>query len=125
MLVKLVSHHLRRYWPQLVVILVLQAGAQVAALTLPTINADIIDKGVVALDTGYVKSRSALMLAVSACQAVCQIIAVYFASLTAMGMGRDIRDAVFTRTLSFSAREVNRFGAPSLITRTTNDVQQV
>ncbi|WP_027586983.1 ABC transporter ATP-binding protein [Acidipropionibacterium thoenii] len=125
MLVSLVSHHLRRYWPQLIVILLLQAGAQVAALTLPTINADIIDNGVVALDTGYVKSRSALMLAVAAGQAICQVVAVYFAALTAMGMGRDIRDAVFSRTLSFSAREVNQFGAPSLITRTTNDVQQV
>lgn len=125
MLVKLVSHQLRRYWPQLVVILILQAGAQVASLILPTINASIIDKGVVGLNSDYVKSHSALMLAVSAVQAICQIVAVYFAAMVSMGMGRDIRDAVFTRTLSFSSREVNRFGAPSLITRTTNDVQQV
>lgn len=125
MLVRLINRHIRPYWPQLVVILVLQAGAQVASLTLPTINADIINKGVVALDTGYVRSRSLFMLAVAAVQAVCQVCAVLLAARTSMAMGRDIRDAVFTRSLGFSAREVSHFGAPSLITRTTNDVQQV
>lgn len=125
MLVKLVNRYIGRYWPQIVLILLLQAGAQLASLYLPTINADIINRGVVTLDTGYVKSRSALMLAVAATQALCQVIAVYFAARTAMGFGRDVRDAVFSRTLEFSSREVNHFGAPSLITRTTNDVQQV
>lgn len=125
MLVKLVGRYIRPYRWQVLVILLLQIGAQVASLTLPTINADIINKGVVALDTGFVKSRSALMLAVAAGQAVCQVAAIYLAGMTAMGLGRDIRDTVFNRTIEFSSREVNRFGAPSLITRTTNDVQQV
>ncbi|AMS06134.1 ABC transporter ATP-binding protein [Acidipropionibacterium acidipropionici] len=125
MLVKLVGRYIRPYRWQVLVILLLQIGAQVASLTLPTINADIINKGVVALDTGFVKSHSALMLAVAAGQAVCQVAAIYLAGMTAMGLGRDIRDTVFNRTIEFSSREVNRFGAPSLITRTTNDVQQV
>ncbi|MDO4412682.1 ABC transporter ATP-binding protein [Cutibacterium sp.] len=125
MLNKLVARHLRPYRLQVIVIVVAQICAQIAALTLPTINADIINEGVVRVDTEYVTSHSLLMLAVSLGQAVCQIIAVFLAAQVAMGMGRDVRDAVFTRTLSFSAREVNQFGAPSLITRTTNDVQQV
>ncbi|QCV96020.1 ABC transporter ATP-binding protein [Acidipropionibacterium acidipropionici] len=125
MLVKLVGRYIRPYRWQVLVILLLQIGAQVASLTLPTINADIINKGVVALDTGFVKSHSAIMLAVAAAQAVCQVAAIYLAGMTAMGLGRDIRDTVFNRTIEFSSREVNRFGAPSLITRTTNDVQQV
>lgn len=125
MLVKLIGRYLRPYRWQVVLIVLLQIGAQVASLTMPTINADIINKGVVALNTGFVKSHSAIMLAVAAGQAACQIAAVYLAGMTAMGLGRDIRDSVFTRTLEFSSREVNRFGAPSLITRTTNDVQQV
>lgn len=125
MLVKLVGRYIRPYRWQVLAILLLQIGAQVASLTLPTINADIINKGVVALDTGFVKSHSAIMLAVAAGQAVCQVAAIYLAGMTAMGLGRDIRDTVFNRTIEFSSREVNKFGAPSLITRTTNDVQQV
>lgn len=125
MLIELINRHIKPYWPQLVLIVILQAGAQVAALTLPTINANIINNGVVTLDTHYVKTHSAVMLGVAAVQALCQIVAVYLAARTAMGFGRDVRDAVFDRALSFSARELNQFGAPSLITRTTNDVQQV
>lgn len=125
MLTQLVARHLRPYRLQVIVIVVAQICAQIAALTLPTINADIINQGVVRVDTGYVTSHSLLMLAVALGQTICQVIAVFLAAQVAMGMGRDIRDAVFTRTLDFSAREVNQFGAPSLITRTTNDVQQV
>ncbi|AXE39902.1 ABC transporter ATP-binding protein [Acidipropionibacterium virtanenii] len=125
MLVKLVGRYIRPYRWQVLVILLLQIGAQVASLTLPTINADIINKGVVALNTGFVKSHSAIMLAVAAGQAICQVAAMYLAAMTAMGLGRDIRDTVFNRTIEYSSREVNKFGAPSLITRTTNDVQQV
>lgn len=125
MLTQLVARHLRPYRLQVIVIVVAQICAQIAALTLPTINADIINQGVVRVDTGYVTSHSLLMLAVALGQTICQVIAVFLAAQVAMGMGRDIRDAVFTRTLGFSAREVNQFGAPSLITRTTNDVQQV
>lgn len=125
MLTKLVAQHLKAYRPQVAVIIVMQVCAQIAALTLPTINADIINKGVVNVDTSYVTSHSLLMLAVALGQTICQIVAVFLAAQVAMGMGRDIRDAVFTRTLDFSAREISHFGAPSLITRTTNDVQQV
>ena len=125
MLTQLVARHLRPYRLQVIVIVVAQICAQIAALTLPTINADIINQGVVRVDTGYVTSHSLLMLAVALGQTICQVIAVFLAAQVAMRMGRDIRDAVFTRTLDFSAREVNQFGAPSLITRTTNDVQQV
>nr|WP_276535153.1 ABC transporter ATP-binding protein [Cutibacterium acnes] len=122
---KLVTRHLRAYRLHVAVIIVMQVCAQIAALSLPTINADIINKGVVTADTGYVTTHSLFMLAIALGQTICQVIAVYLAAQVAMGTGRDIRDAVFTRTLGFSAREINKFGAPSLITRTTNDVQQV
>nr|WP_303623107.1 ABC transporter ATP-binding protein [Cutibacterium acnes] len=122
---KLVTRHLKAYRLHVAVIIVMQVCAQIAALSLPTINADIINKGVVTADTGYVTTHSLFMLAIALGQTICQVIAVYLAAQVAMGTGRDIRDAVFTRTLGFSAREINKFGAPSLITRTTNDVQQV
>ena len=109
MLTQLVARHLRPYRLQVIVIVVAQICAQIAALTLPTINADIINQGVVRVDTGYVTSHSLLMLAVALGQTICQVIAVFLAAQVAMGMGRDIRDAVFTRTLDFSAREVNQF----------------
>ena len=125
MLAKLVTRHLRAYRLHVAVIIVMQVCAQIAALSLPTINADIINKGVVTADTGYVTTHSLFMLAIALGQTICQVIAVYLAAQVAMGTGRDIRDAIFTRTLDFSAREINKFGAPSLITRTTNDVQQV
>ena len=115
MLAKLVTRHLRAYRLHVAVIIVMQVCAQIAALTLPTINADIINKGVVTADTGYVTTHSLFMLAVALGQAICQVIAVYLAAQVAMGMGRDVRDAIFTRTLDFSAREINKFGAPSLL----------
>jgi ATP-binding cassette subfamily B protein len=96
-----------------------------ATLYLPTLNADIIDNGVVKGDTGYILSFGALMIGISLAQVVCNIGAVYYGARTASALGRDVRGAVFDRVQSFSAREVGHFGAPSLITRTTNDVQQV
>ncbi len=96
-----------------------------ATLYLPTLNADIIDNGVVTGDTGYILRIGALMLGVSLIQMVCNGVAVYFGARTAMAAGRDMRAAIFARVMDFSAREVGRFGAPSLITRTTNDVLQV
>jgi ATP-binding cassette subfamily B multidrug efflux pump len=96
-----------------------------ASLYLPSLNADIIDKGVVKGDTGYIVSTGGWMLAVTLAQITCQIAAVYFGARAAMAFGRDLRSAVFHRVGTFSAREVNHFGAPSLITRNTNDVQQV
>lgn len=106
-------------------IVALQLVQTLAALYLPTLNADIIDYGVVRGDTGYIMHTGAIMLAVTLVQMGCSIAAVYYAARTAMALGRDLRANVFDRVLTFSAREVGQFGAPSLITRTTNDVQQV
>ncbi|HEX6526105.1 MAG TPA: ABC transporter ATP-binding protein [Streptosporangiaceae bacterium] len=94
-------------------------------LYLPTLNADIIDNGVVKGNTGYILGIGGVMLGVSLVQITAATIAVYFGAKSAMAVGRDIRKALFDRVQSFSAREVGRFGTPSLITRTTNDVQQV
>ena len=96
-----------------------------ATLYLPTLNADIINLGVVKGDTGYIVRAGGLMLAVTLVQIAGSLVAVYFGAQVAMKLGRDVRAAVFDRVLTFSAREVGHFGAPSLITRTTNDVQQV
>lgn len=105
--------------------MLLQLVQTLATLYLPTLNADIIDKGVVKGDTGYILQTGGLMLAVTLAQVVCAVGAVYYGARTAMAVGRDLRGAVFDRVQSFSAREMGHFGAPSLITRTTNDVQQV
>ncbi len=121
----LLGDHLRRYPRSLALIVGLQFLGTIAALYLPTLNADIIDNGVVKGDTSYILTTGALMLGVSFVQIACSITAVYFASRLSMGVGRDIRDRLFRRVTSFSSREVTRFGAPSLITRNTNDVQQV
>jgi ATP-binding cassette subfamily B protein len=125
MLIRLVREHLRPYQRQLSAIVALQFVGTVVMLYLPTINADIIDKGVVNADTGYIVRHGGLMLAVSLLQILCSIAAVWFSARTAMAFGRDVRAALFHRVGSFSAREVQHFGAPSLITRETNDVQQV
>jgi ATP-binding cassette subfamily B protein len=94
-------------------------------LYLPSLNAQIIDKGVATGDTGYIVRTGALMLGVSFVQIICSVIAVWFGARTAMSLGRDLRAALFHRVGTFSTREVQHFGAPSLITRSTNDVQQV
>ncbi|KJS58148.1 multidrug ABC transporter ATPase [Streptomyces rubellomurinus] len=106
-------------------LVVLQLVSTLAALYLPTLNADIIDSGVVKGDTGYIMRVGAVMIGVTLVQALCSIGAVHYGAHAAMAFGRDVRAAVFDRVQSFSAREVGQFGAPSLITRTTNDVQQV
>ncbi|HYO34163.1 MAG TPA: ABC transporter ATP-binding protein, partial [Nocardioidaceae bacterium] len=125
MLIRLLREYLRGYRTWLMVVVVLQFVGTVSGLYLPSLNADIIDNGVALGDTGYITRTGAVMLVVSCVQILCSAIAVYFGAKTAMGFGRDVRSAVFGRVGSFSTREVNRFGAPSLITRTTNDVQQV
>ncbi|MFK0266554.1 ABC transporter ATP-binding protein [Streptomyces angustmyceticus] len=125
MLVRLARAHLRPHRRSISVIVLLQLIQTLATLYLPTLNADIIDNGVVKGDTGYILGVGGFMAAVTLLQIVCAIGAVYFGARTAMALGRDIRAAVFDRVQSFSAREVGAFGAPSLITRTTNDVQQV
>jgi ATP-binding cassette, subfamily B, multidrug efflux pump len=125
MLVRLVRTHLAPYGGPLVAILVLQLVGTIAALYLPSLNADIIDNGVAKGDTGYILRTGAWMLGVSVVQIVATIAAVYLASRTSMGMGRDMRAAIFHRVGDFSAQEVSRFGAPTLISRNTNDVTQV
>src|SRR5690606_27590949 len=97
----------------------------VASLYLPSLNASIIDNGVAKGDTAFITRTGMIMFAVSAVQMVCAICATYLGARTAMAFGRDLRAAIFDRVLHFSARELNKFGAPSLITRNTNDVQQV
>ncbi|MCK9901746.1 ABC transporter ATP-binding protein/permease [Frankia sp. Cpl3] len=125
MLVRLLRSHLAPYTRAVSLLVVLQFTATLGMLYLPTLNADIIDKGVVPGDTGYIVRLGGVMLAVTLLQAVCSAGAVFFGARTAMGVGRDIRASVFARVQSFSAREIGRFGSPSLITRATNDVQQV
>jgi len=125
MLLRLLIDFLRPYKRWLLLIVGLQLLGTIASLYLPSLNADIIDNGVATGNTSYILHVGALMLAVSVAQIVCSVIAVYFGARTAMGSGRDLRGAIFHRVGKYSAREVAHFGAPSLITRTTNDVQQV
>ncbi|ANP54858.1 ATP-binding cassette subfamily B protein [Streptomyces griseochromogenes] len=125
MLIRLLRTYLRPYKKPIAVLVLLQFLQTCATLYLPTLNAHIIDKGVVKGDTGYILSFGGLMIAISLVQVVCNIGAVYYGARTASALGRDVRAAVFDRVQSFSSREVGHFGAPSLITRTTNDVQQV
>lgn len=121
----LINRFIKQYWLMLVGVLLLQLAATAASLSLPTLNAEIIDNGVAKGDTGYIWRHGGFMLAVSLVQVVGQIGAVYLGARAAMAMGRDIRSAIFSHAMNFSTRELNQFGAPSLLTRTTNDVQQV
>ncbi len=125
MLITLVRNFLAAYRGPLTVVVGLQFIGTVMALYLPSLNADIIDHGVVTGDTGYIVRIGAVMLVVALVQIVCSVGAVWFGARTAMGFGRDVRAAIFHRVGTFSQREVQSFGAPSLITRETNDVQQV
>lgn len=122
---KLLRTYLRPYWGQLTIVIVLQLIANAASLYLPNLNADIIDNGVAKLDQGRIWSSGGLMLLVSFVQIAAQVGAAFVGARVAMLFGRDVRADLFDRVLSFSSREVNTFGAPSLITRNTNDVQQV
>jgi ATP-binding cassette subfamily B protein len=117
--------YLRPAWPLIVAVVIFQALQTTASLMLPTLNAAIIDDGVIKGDIPYIWSTGGIMLALSFGQILCAIVAVYFGSRLAMGMGRDLRDDLFRRVVRFSQREIGQFGAPSLITRNTNDVQQV
>jgi ATP-binding cassette subfamily B protein len=125
MLIRLARTYLAPYQRPLAIVVVLQFIGTLGALYLPKLNADIIDKGVITGDTGYIVHTGALMLGVAFVQIICSVGAVWFGAKTAMGFGRDVRSAIFHRVGSFSQREVQDFGAPSLITRETNDVQQV
>ncbi|GAB2619243.1 multidrug ABC transporter ATP-binding protein [Paractinoplanes abujensis] len=125
MLIQLLRKHLPPYRRDITLVVLFQFLQTLATLYLPTLNADIIDNGVVKGDTGYVMEIGGWMLAVTVGQIAAQIVAVYFGARTAMAVGRDVRASIFSRVQDFSAREVGQFGAPSLITRTTNDVQQI
>ncbi|MCU1512208.1 MAG: multidrug transporter ATP-binding protein [Arthrobacter sp.] len=125
MLWKLLVEYLRPQRRLLLAVVVFQLAQSIASLYLPTLNADIIDEGVAKGDTDYILRLGGVMLLVTLLQIACTIAAVYFGAKAAMGMGRDLRGSVFGRVAEFSEQEVTRFGAPSLITRSTNDVQQV
>ncbi|TDD61910.1 ABC transporter ATP-binding protein [Kribbella antibiotica] len=125
MLVRLLRTHLRPYAGYLSLVVVLQLVGTIASLYLPSLNADIIDHGVAVGDTGYIMRTGGWMLGVSLVQILCTVVAVYFGAKTAALFGRDVRAAVFHKVGEFSAREVNSFGAPTLISRSTNDVTQV
>ncbi len=125
MLRRLLLSHLRPHRRWLIGVLVLQAVQAAASLLLPTLNADIIDKGILRGDTGHIWSIGGVMLGLTAVQVAFTIGAVYCGAHAAMAFGRDVRGDLFHRVTAFSAKEVNLFGSPSLITRITNDVQQV
>ncbi len=125
MLIRLLRRVLPPYGAQVAIVAVLLLIQSVANLYLPNLNADIINNGVAKGDTDYIWRTGALMLGLTLGLGVLSIVGVYFASRVSMGVGRDLRSAVFRRVQSFAAREMNHFGTPSLITRNTNDVQQV
>jgi ATP-binding cassette subfamily B protein len=122
---KLLVQYLRPQRRLLAAVVIFQLAQSIASLYLPTLNADIIDEGVAKANIGYILSLGGVMLGITLLQIVCAVIAVYFAAKAAMGVGRDLRGAIFARVGEFSEQEVTKFGAPSLSTRSTNDVQQV
>jgi ATP-binding cassette subfamily B protein len=124
-LIRLLRTYLRQYRKPLALVLLLQLAQTLATLYLPTLNADIIDKGVITDNTHYIVKTGSFMLGITVVQIFCSVGAVYFGAKVAMALGRDVRHGIFSRVLLFSDREVNHLGTPSLITRTTNDVQQV
>ncbi len=125
MLLKILRKYLQQYWPMLVAVGVFQLAQSLASLYLPSLNADIVDNGIAKGDMPYIFTVGAVMLGITLLQIVCAITAVYFGAKVAMSLGRDLRTGIFHTVSEFSEREVAQFGAPSLITRTTNDVQQV
>ncbi len=125
MLMRLLKQYLRPYTGWLTAVIVLQLAGTIASLYLPNLNADIVDNGIARGDTAYILRTGGWMLLISLAQIGCSVAATYYGSRIAMSVGRDLRAAVFRRVSDFSGREVARFGAPSLITRDTNDVQQV
>ncbi|SFR92241.1 ATP-binding cassette, subfamily B [Agromyces sp. CF514] len=125
MLLTLLKRYVQPYWGLVVGVIVFQLAQSMASLYLPTLNADIIDQGVATGDTAYILTTGGWMLLITLLQVACSITAVYFGAKVAMAVGRDLRRGVFRKVGEFSEREVSKFGAPSLITRTTNDVQQV
>ncbi len=124
-MIKLLRQYLAPYRKQIFIVMILLVAQALTTLYLPALNADIINNGVAKGDTTYIIEVGAVMLAVTALLGVCAVTAVYFGAKVAMGFGRDVRLAVFKQVSTFSQVEMNKFGTPSLITRNTNDVQQV
>jgi ATP-binding cassette subfamily B multidrug efflux pump len=124
-LIKLLRTYLRPYAREVAIVVVLVFIQSVGNLYLPNLNADIINNGVVKGDIPYIWRTGALMLAVTVVLGIIAVFGVYWASIAAMGVGRDLRASVFGRVQDFSARELNHLGTASLITRNTNDVQQI
>ncbi|MGA7911954.1 MAG: ABC transporter permease, partial [Candidatus Dormiibacterota bacterium] len=125
MLIHLLRTYLRPYTREVVVVVTLVLIQSIANLYLPNLNADIINNGVVKGDIPYIWRTGALMLGITVVLGIIAVVAIYWASIASMGVGRDLRQAVFRRVQTFSAREINHLGTPSLITRNTNDVQQI
>ncbi|SKB10154.1 ABC transporter ATP-binding protein [Aeromicrobium choanae] len=125
MLIALLRHHLRPYRVPVLVVCLFQLVQTLATLYLPGLNADIIDEGVAKGDVGRIWQVGGLMLGVTVLQVVCNVVAVFIGSRVAMAVGRDLRAEVFGTVQSFGSREMASFGPPTLITRNTNDVQQV
>ncbi len=125
MLIKLLRQYTRPYMGTVWLIVVLQFVATIASLLLPSINADIIDRGIVLGNTRYILEQGGFMLLVSLVQVACTVVAVYLGARASMAFGRDLRSSIFHHVSTFSGREVAGFGAPSLLTRNTNDVLQV
>ena len=125
LLLRLLRTFLGKYRRELALVFIFTVVQVMCTLFLPTLNADIIDNGVLKGDTSYIWHVGLLMLGVTFVQVVFAVIAVYFGARVAMAFGRDVRQALFHRVTGFSTQDVARFGAPSLITRITNDVTQV
>ncbi|MCW2660226.1 MAG: hypothetical protein JWP83_1378 [Mycobacterium sp.] len=125
MLLALLRQYIRPYRGLVAVLMVLQMTSTLASLYLPTVNAAIIDEGVAKGDTATIVRLGMVMLSVTGLQVLCAVGAVYFGSRTGMGFGRDLRWAIFEHVTTFSERESDRFGAPTLLTRSTNDVRQI
>ncbi|MGB3894059.1 MAG: ABC transporter transmembrane domain-containing protein, partial [Mycolicibacter sinensis] len=125
MLLALLRCYIRPYrWP-VAAVMTLQLISTLASLYLPTVNASIIDDGVIRGDTAVITRLGGVMLGVTVLQVLCAVAAVYYGARTGTGFGRDLRRAVFSRVIGFSERETTRFGTPTLLTRTTNDVRQI
>ncbi|MBL3699029.1 ABC transporter ATP-binding protein [Leucobacter luti] len=124
-LISLALRHAKRYWPFVLAVFVLQLLSTIAALWLPSLNAQIIDQGITQGDTDFIWRTGGFMLIVALGQLLTAVVAVYFSARTSMGMGRDLRREVYRKVDSLSTLEATKFGAGTLITRGTNDVQQI
>ena len=124
-LLRLSLKYAKNYWPFIILVVILQLASTIAALYLPSLNARIIDEGVAKGDTDFIWSTGMTMLIVCLVQVTTAITAIYFGARTGMGVGRDLRRAIYRQVDDLSMLEVGKFGSATLITRNTNDVQQV